>query len=195
MAIATPKRWIRKGPWQTNIWELHHLLSRWYIYIYIYIHIHMYIVDPLGHGCCDCCDPFSTSACWTLVVLGGCWEIGPRIEDGFGAKVSDSWEFQQVPPGHRWCDNSFDKDDWFINVLKDINHFETNLSISWLRNKKSKKSAMFTSVPTGSVDFVHQPYHVLHFCAQKWDPLSTNSQYILVSLMNSMEFPGSLNRW
>ena len=62
---------------------------------------------------------------WDIGVLNfgrswGVWEIGPRIEDGFGAKVSDSWEFQQVPPG-RWCDNSFDKDDWFINVLKDIN--------------------------------------------------------------------------
>ena len=31
---ATPKRWLSKGPWQTNTWELelHNLLSTWYIY-------------------------------------------------------------------------------------------------------------------------------------------------------------------
>ncbi len=27
---ATPKRWLSKGPWWTNTWELRHLLSRWY---------------------------------------------------------------------------------------------------------------------------------------------------------------------
>ena len=27
---ATPKRWLTKGPWETNTWELRHLLSTWY---------------------------------------------------------------------------------------------------------------------------------------------------------------------
>ena len=45
---ATPKRWLSKGPWKTNTWELRHLLSRWYIYINKYklkIYLYIYIYD------------------------------------------------------------------------------------------------------------------------------------------------------